>query len=85
MFEGERPVGLWVDVDLLRAEDVTVADVAQFILNYRMGDNMESMNGVPDQYLQRRREKLFEAAFPSKKMGKVWQCATARAGGGLGA
>ena len=42
---------------------------------------MESTEGVPDQYMDRRRERLFEAAFPAKRMGKVWQCATGRPGG----
>lgn len=82
LFEGERPVGVWVDQDVVREEGFTLAEVSQYVLNYRIGDNMESTEGVPDQYLRRRSEKLFEAAFPSKKMGKVWQCATARAGGG---
>jgi hypothetical protein len=81
LFEGERPVGLWVDRDVQRAEGVTLAEMAEYVLNYRIGDNMESTEGVPQQYLERRRERLFEAAFPAKRMGKVWDCAVARNGG----
>ncbi|MFN2588921.1 MAG: alkaline phosphatase family protein [Actinomycetota bacterium] len=78
LFDGERPVGVWVDRAVQRAADVTLAEIADYVLGYTIGDNMESTDGMPGQYLERRREKLFAAAFPSKKMGKVWDCATAR-------
>ncbi len=80
LFDGERPVGLWVDRAAQRAEGITLAEMAEFVLNYRIEDNMETTDGVPEQYLERGRERLFEAAFPAKKMGKVWDCATERAG-----
>ena len=78
LFEQERPVGLWVDHAVRRAEDISLTEMASYILRYTIGDNMESTDGVPRSYLQRKEEKLFEAAFPSKKMGKVWQCALKR-------
>jgi hypothetical protein len=78
LFEGERPVGLWVDRGVQRQEDVTLAEMAQFVLGYTIGDNMETTEGVPEQYLGRRGERLFDAAFPSKRMGEVWDCATSR-------
>lgn len=81
LFEGERPVGVWVDREVQSAEGITLAEMAEYVLGYRIGDNMESTDGVPDEYLERRREKLFDAAFPAKKMGKVWRCATARNAG----
>ena len=80
LFDGERPVGLWVNRAVQRAEGITLAEMAEYVLGYRIGDNMESTDGIADEYLQRRRERLFEAAFPAKKMGKVWDCATARSG-----
>ena len=80
LFDGERPVGVWVDRAVQRAEGITLAEMAEFVLSYRIEDNMETTEGVPQQYLERRRERLFDAAFPAKKMGKVWDCATSRAG-----
>ncbi|MDQ4024824.1 MAG: alkaline phosphatase family protein [Actinomycetota bacterium] len=78
LFDGERPVGVWLDRAVQRARDVTLAEISEYVLGYTIGDNMESTDGVPAEYLERRREKLFEAAFPAKRMGEVWDCAVAR-------
>ncbi|MDQ3982342.1 MAG: alkaline phosphatase family protein [Actinomycetota bacterium] len=78
LFDGERPVGVWVDPAVQRAEGITLAEMSDFVLDYTIGDNMETTDGVPEKYMDRRRERLFAAAFPSKKMGKVWDCAMAR-------
>jgi arylsulfatase A-like enzyme len=67
------PVGFWLDP----GGGATAEEVARFLLDYRLEDNVENRNTVEDQYRRRLQEPIFEAAFVSETLGKAWQCARA--------
>jgi hypothetical protein len=69
------PVGYWVDRSQLRAAGATIADLADFFLDYRLQDNVMGDGEVPEGYGTRRDEPIFVAAFPSSQMNRVWRCA----------
>ena len=78
LFQDERPVGFWLDAAEMEANDVTEEDISNFLVNYRLEDNLRAGEKVPDQYRERLREPVLAAAFPSDEMGKIWRCAKNR-------
>lgn len=74
LFQDERPVGFWLDLDTIEREGITAEDVANFLVQYRLKDNLRPGEKPPDQYLPRLEEPIFAAAFPSERMGEVWRC-----------
>lgn len=79
VFQDERPVGFWLDEAALTATGVTVEQIADFLVDYRLEDNIPKGEQVPEQYRKRMREPIFSAAFPGDAMGKVYACAKRRA------
>jgi arylsulfatase A-like enzyme len=79
LFQDERPVGFWLDAAELAANDVTEEDISNFLVDYRLEDNLRPGEKIPDQYSKRLREPILAAAFPSDEMGKIWSCAKRRA------
>jgi hypothetical protein len=61
-----------------REEGLTLSDIASFMNNYRLEDNLPEDEQVPDLYRDRLREPLFTAAFPTKAMHRIWTCANKR-------
>jgi hypothetical protein len=78
MFEEERPVGFWTRRSVLGRAGISEGDIADFMLTYTIGDNVQPGEEVPDQYRDRLGETVFAAAWPSAAMGRVWACARAR-------
>ncbi len=70
-----RVTGLWFDKDVLRQEGITVAQIANFLLGYTIGEN-SPYEEIPREYRDRVDETVFDAAFPSKRLNEVWRCAT---------
>jgi arylsulfatase A-like enzyme len=79
LFQDERPVGFWLDAAEMAANDVTEEDISNFLVDYRLEENLRPGEKVPDQYKKRLREPILAAAFPSDEMGKIWSCAKRRA------
>ncbi len=75
LFQDERPVGFWVDP----ASSVTPEEISDYLVGYRLEENLHPGEDPPSIYEDRMREPLFAAAFPSDRMGEVWNCALEKA------
>jgi hypothetical protein len=73
LIDESRPLGLWLDRSEMRRNDITEEAVSRFLLNYRLGDNLPG--SIPPNYAGRKEEQLFEAVFPSRRIGEIWDCA----------
>ncbi|MGH2752258.1 MAG: alkaline phosphatase family protein [Actinomycetota bacterium] len=80
LFQDERPGAYWIDRDVLASADATLEDIAAFLNDYRLEDNLAEGEDVPPAYESRLREPLFSAAFPTSEIGRVWNCAQKRRG-----
>ena len=74
LFLNERTMGFWMDEDVRRAHSITLEEVADRVLNYRLRDSLEGRD-LPERYESRTEEPLFSAAFPSDRIDDVWKCA----------
>lgn len=74
IFDSQRPQGFWIDREGLRRAGFTRADLANFMLGYRMRDNVADDVRVPDQYRPMLDQRLFAAAWPSEKITKMSDC-----------
>lgn len=80
LFQDERPVGFWIDPTFAAAEGITAEDVADFLVRYRLRDNLRPGEEPPAKYRDRLDELVFAAALPSARMGKIWRCVNERRG-----
>jgi Type I phosphodiesterase / nucleotide pyrophosphatase len=78
LFQDTRPVGFWLDPDTLAANDISIEEMSDFLLDYRLEDDLTPGSEIPAQYVDRAKEPVFAAAFPSDQMGKIWACAKAK-------
>ncbi len=74
LFEQERTMGFWFYPDVLRDEGISVQEIADFIVDYRLEDSVPSDEEIPPDYRDRAREKVFAAAFPTTQLDRVWRC-----------
>jgi arylsulfatase A-like enzyme len=58
-----RPTELWLDRGELRENGYTLAQVAEYLLRYTLGDNVAEPEGISSRQLK---ERVFAAAFPSR-------------------
>ncbi len=79
MFMDQRVTGFWLDRGTLKKEGITSAEVADFLLDERIEDNIPEGVDVPDTYDGRRDERIFSAVFPSRRMPRIMACAEGRA------
>ena len=76
LFDDHRPGSFWVNDEVMAREGITLEDLANFFIDYRLEENLPPGEEIPDVYADRRDELIFSAAFPSREMGRVWHCAT---------
>ena len=74
MFQDQQAAGFFLRRDVLEAKGVTMEEISDFVINYRLEDNIKKGQTPPDQYLDRGNETLFAAAFPAEKLPKIWSC-----------
>jgi arylsulfatase A-like enzyme len=74
----ERPTGLWLDRSALEAEGITQKDIARWLMDYRLEDNVKRDEDVPSRYRTRLEERLFAAVFPARELRRIWGCARRR-------
>jgi len=79
LFAIRKPHGFWFNRDVLKANGITLEDIAELVLDYRLRDNATDIEDVPDDYRHRLDELLFTAAIPTHEMERVWRCAKRRA------
>ena len=75
----DRPNGLWLNRETMRARGITPEQVSRFVMGYRLEDNIGPRN--QDQiagYEQRMDEKLFAAAAPGDRLDQILECARRR-------
>ena len=75
LFEVKRPGGYWLHRNELDRVDVTIGEIATFLLDYSIGDNVADGAEVPKQYRDRLDERLFAASFPSNAIPQIHSCA----------
>lgn len=68
--------GVWLDDEIMQAEGITQEDVADFIIQYPIRDNIVEGRETPEQYRPRYDEPIFEAAFPEGAESRVADCLT---------
>jgi hypothetical protein len=79
LFQAQRPTGMWFHPGTLETKNIDLEDVADFLLDYRMEDNLGPGKSLPPAYRARSRERLFAAAYPSASLPEVMSCARAKA------
>ena len=79
LFQNKRTMGFWVDHDFLRERGIALGELANFLLGYRIRDMVETPSDVPEQYRERLREPVFQAAWPGDQTPEIWECARQRA------
>lgn len=75
LFQAQRPTGLWLRPQVLERRGISLEEVADFLLEYSLADNVSSRREIPRAYADRRNEKLFAAAFPTARLDEVVACA----------
>jgi len=81
--EKTTPSGLFLDHEVMRAEGITLEEVARFVGEYRYGDGLPKdadPSKIPDEDLDRR---VFAGAFPGGYLGGLTEDALLAAGPGL--
>jgi Type I phosphodiesterase / nucleotide pyrophosphatase len=80
LFQGSQSSALFLDADTMAEQNITAEEIADFIINYRLGENVADGQEPPEKYMDRKNELLFSAAWPTDRMGQVWACAKKREG-----
>jgi predicted AlkP superfamily pyrophosphatase or phosphodiesterase len=75
LFQDTRPVGFWLNPHTLEEKGISIEEMSNFLLDYRLKDDLTPGSEIPAQYEERADEPIFAAAFPSDQMGKIWACA----------
>jgi predicted AlkP superfamily pyrophosphatase or phosphodiesterase len=78
LIQDQRPGNYWIDMQVLKKKGLTLQDIASFMNDYRLEDNLPQGEQPPELYRDRLREPVFAAAFPTKAMGRIWACANRR-------
>lgn len=80
LFRAQRPTGLWVNRSVMKANRITLEAMANWLTRYTLEENIPKGTTVPEQYLGRMGEKVFEAVFPARRVPDILSCHP----GGLG-
>lgn len=73
-FQAQRPTGLWLRPRVLERRNIALEDIAEFLLDYTLEDNVSGDKQIPKRYRARASELLFEAAFPTARIDEVVGC-----------
>jgi hypothetical protein len=77
ILERTSATSLFSNVKEMRANGVTPADVASFLSDYTIGDNVADGSAVPDGFEDRADEPILAAAFPGRRLDQVKSCVRA--------
>jgi hypothetical protein len=75
LFQAQRPTGMWFHPPTVAKNNVDLGELAEFLLDYTIEDNLEPNQKVPKAYASRADERLFAAAFPTSALEDVMACA----------
>ena len=65
----------------MAANGTTPEEVSSFLSRYTIGDNIPEGDDPPEGFADRTDERLFDAVFPGRKLGKVVRCTGAEVNG----
>jgi Type I phosphodiesterase / nucleotide pyrophosphatase len=71
----QSPVGLWLDESVMSRANISMTEVSNMLLDYRLADNVPRGSRIPEDYQVRGREPIFNAVFPSREIRRAWICA----------
>ena len=80
LIQAQRPTGLWVNRSVMKANGITLEAMADWLTEYTLEENIPEGTTVPEQYRGRMRERVFEAAFPARRMTEISSCARGNLG-----
>jgi hypothetical protein len=75
LLDRRTPVGYYFEDDYLAEAGLDLEEVSEFLIGYRLQDNVAEGRRVPSQYERRLREPLLAAAFPSDELAGIIDCA----------
>jgi arylsulfatase A-like enzyme len=75
LFDKMRITGFWMNTDEMAKDGITLGEVAGWLSNYRLRDNVESGQRVPPRYRARLSERLFAGSFPTRALPEIIECA----------
>ena len=78
LFDDERVTGMWTDKSALTSTGITTEEIADYMLTETIGDNVVSVDELPEGYDQRLDEPIFSAVFPTRQLPKILDCAGVR-------
>jgi hypothetical protein len=78
LFDSQRPQGFWVDRAALRRNGITRAEIANFLLDYRVRNNVADDQRIPKGYRGMMDDRLFRAAWPTGKITSMSDCGGGR-------
>jgi hypothetical protein len=68
------PTGIFVNNQGLQTNAITLEEISDFLIGYRMGDNVSKGFEFPEQYRKRFDEPLFSAVFPADQKRRIMAC-----------
>jgi hypothetical protein len=74
----ERPVGIWINRSGTVEHGISQGDIANWLIEYRLEENVPLTEDLPEQYEDRAREPVLAAAFPGSHIGRILSCAKER-------
>lgn len=74
LFQNQRPQGFWLNMSTMRRADISLEEMSNFLLDYRIRDNVHDGQAVREQYRDRLNEHLFDAAYPSNRVTDMSDC-----------
>lgn len=78
LVEESRPLGIWLNSEVMEANDLTEEEVSRFLLGYTIEDNLRGNRELPEDYVDMADGRVFEAVFPSRDIPRIWDCARSR-------
>ncbi|MDQ4146061.1 MAG: alkaline phosphatase family protein [Actinomycetota bacterium] len=76
LVDDTRVTGFWMNRETLEANDISLEEVSDFLLDMRIEDNnVVPVEDLPEGYAQRLDEHIFSAVFPSEQTDAILECA----------
>lgn len=72
LIQAKRPTGLFFDPKVLKAKNIKLERIADFLTAYRLRDN--ATTEIRSEYEDRAGEKLFAGAFPYNRIDEIQEC-----------
>jgi hypothetical protein len=82
IFQDHRPGHIWLNRQVMKNHDVSAEEMADWLIDYRLEENLNPDEEVQEQYQKRFDERIIQAAWPAEEMERIWSCARSRAAAG---